>query len=95
MIDMERANEIAESWLAEHGAALDQELAWSGEPSEYDLGWVFAWNSQRYVETGDFMTALMGNAPLVVLRDSGEVHLLPTGVDTEEGLRRLHTDLEP
>ena len=94
MIDAKRADEIAESWLAAHGEAIGEELAWSGGPSDHDIGWLYVWNSRRYVDTGDFMTALMGNAPIVVLRTTGEVHSLPTGIDIDDGLQQLRNSLE-
>ena len=42
-----------------------------------DVGWVFFYESRRYLETGDEHDKLMGNAPLLVCR-TGAVHLLGT-----------------
>ncbi len=40
---------------------------------EYEFGWVFYYNSVKYIETGDFRDALGGNAPLIVNRFNGEI----------------------
>lgn len=47
------------------------------ETLEYEFGWVFFYNSEAYVRSGDFRDALVGNAPIIVDRSSGE--LLETG----------------
>jgi len=45
---------------------------------EEPFGWVFQWNDKRYIETGNFIYALAGNQPIVVLRKTGQVQYLPT-----------------
>jgi hypothetical protein len=44
---------------------------------EESFGWVFFFESARYLKTGKVSDRLAGNSPLVVFRDSGEVR--PTG----------------
>jgi hypothetical protein len=44
---------------------------------ERDWGWVFFYNSERYIKTKDRKYALFGNAPYIVNRYTGE--LLTTG----------------
>lgn len=34
---------------------------------EYDFGWVFFWNTKRFMESGDHRHGLVGNAPLIVV----------------------------
>ena len=38
---------------------------------EFDLGWVVYYDSKRFVETGDALCALAGNAPIIVERATG------------------------
>jgi hypothetical protein len=45
---------------------------------EEPFGWVFFYESKAYVETGELSHALAGNAPIVVLRDSGDVRVTGT-----------------
>jgi hypothetical protein len=56
---------------------------------EYDFGWVFFWNSRQFVETGDIRHALLGNAPLIVDKDDGTLHVTGTGRPTEEYVREF------
>lgn len=39
---------------------------------EESFGWVFFWQSEAFVKSGDFRDQLGGNAPFVILRESGE-----------------------
>jgi len=47
--------------------------------TEFNFGWVFYWNSRRFLETGDQRHALQGNSPLLVDRRDGVVHPIGTG----------------
>ena len=38
----------------------------------YDWGWVFFWNSQQFIETGDDKHELWGNNPYRVNKNTGE-----------------------
>jgi Immunity protein 35 len=44
----------------------------------YDFGWVFCYNSKEFVEDGDTSAALAGNAPLIVDRLDGRIHVTGT-----------------
>lgn len=39
---------------------------------EFDVGWVFFYQSSRFLKTGDAQDALVGNAPLFVSRQDGQ-----------------------
>ena len=49
---------------------------------EYDFGWVFYYDSARFIETGDSREALAGNAPLIIDKESGELVVTGTAHDT-------------
>jgi immunity protein 35 of polymorphic toxin system len=53
------------------------------ETIEREWGWVFFYNSQRYLETGDILHALAGNAPYLVNRHTGELQVTGTAHPTE------------
>lgn len=58
-------------------------------------GWVFFYDSQKHVESQAFEDSLAGNAPLLVLRDTGEVRVLGTARSAEyylEPYRAAHRD---
>ena len=41
---------------------------------EEDFGWVFPYQSKRYVETDEMSYALAGNSSLIVSRQDGSLH---------------------
>jgi hypothetical protein len=43
----------------------------SGKTEEFDVGWVFYYQSARFIETGDFCDPVAGNRPLFVSRSDG------------------------
>jgi hypothetical protein len=45
-----------------------------GETLERDFGWVFFYESQEYLDTGEFGRTLAGNSPIIVDRRDGSVH---------------------
>lgn len=47
-------------------------------------GWVFFYNSRRYIETRDIFQAIAGNGPVVILADTGEVVALGSARRPEE-----------
>jgi len=44
---------------------------------EFDIGWAFFYNTERYCHTGELADMLAGNSPILVDRRTGEV--LATG----------------
>lgn len=54
---------------------------------EEDFGWVFFYNTKQYIESGDIEWALGGNAPLIVDRDSGALHVTGTALSIDEYIR--------
>jgi hypothetical protein len=81
----EEARSLAEKYLPERPMASLAEVVILDEHTiETDFGWVFFWNSKKYMETGEFQYALAGNAPLIVDRRDGSVHLTSTAYPVEE-----------
>ena len=59
---------IAGGTSGENDIAIDEERS-----SEYKWGWVFVYDSKKYIETGDPRYALIGNGPILFNRRSGEI----------------------
>jgi Immunity protein 35 len=63
---------------------LDELQKKSGDPlqltktQEESFGWVFFYQSKEYMQTGVLSSALAGNAPFIVSRRDGAVHVLGT-----------------
>jgi hypothetical protein len=67
------------------GRSVDEELVLMEEHTiAKPYGWIFFYNSRRYVETRDFLHALEGNGPVVVERRTGRMTHLGTARPTDE-----------
>lgn len=76
MMTIDDAKRTAMAKLCAVSKRAEDELAFLEHLSvRKPYGWVLFYNTRRYVETGDPLSALGGNGPVVVLED-GEVHLL-------------------
>ena len=77
MITVERAFQIARNKLNEY-----EEQPVEGEKLqllddltlEFDFGWVFFYNTERFIKDGNYAYALAGNSPLIVDRVDGSIH---------------------
>jgi hypothetical protein len=56
-------------------------------------GWVFFYNSARYLETREFRYALAGNAPYIVNRHTGEVRVTGTALPIEDYIAEYEKSL--
>jgi hypothetical protein len=56
---------------------------------EEDFGWVFFYQSAEYVKSSCTSDLLAGNAPIVVLRDSGEIHVTGTALPVDDYLEKF------
>ncbi|TGS04303.1 hypothetical protein EN834_08230, partial [bacterium M00.F.Ca.ET.191.01.1.1] len=63
----QHAREIVCSICGEIEAAIIDEAT-----QEFDVGWIFFYQSSRFLETGDVQDSLAGNAPLFVSRKDGQ-----------------------
>lgn len=51
---------------------------------EFDDGWVFFYDSVRHQQTGDLLDALAGNGPILIDRETGQVHNTGTARPVED-----------
>lgn len=58
---------------------------------EIPQGWVFVYNSAKFLKTGEFGSMLMGNKPVFVNRSTGEVSYLRVSGSIEEAVAALGT----
>ena len=80
-------DEIAR-WNAEDPLPDDDEVVLREEHTEeHPFGWVFFFNSRRYVETRDLSYALGGNGPLIVDRRDGSIHQMSPAYALEDSIR--------
>lgn len=74
MITIDDAVEAAERHLRQLSEELGRELAIDRAATmRGPRGWMFFWNSRRYLEEGSASDALVGNGPLLVDSETGTV----------------------
>lgn len=61
---------------------------------ERSWGWVFFYNSRKYVETNEFEHALLGNAPYIVNRFDGSMHVTGTARPTEHYIAEYESQID-
>jgi immunity protein 35 of polymorphic toxin system len=85
MIDRTEATRLALTWLKGKGHETDAiDLCLLEEQTlETEFGWVFFYTSKLFHETGDFKYAVAGNAPMIVDRTLGSLHLTGTARSIE------------
>lgn len=85
-ISFDQAKFLAKEGVSALGAASDDEFVLMEDKTvETERGWVFFYNTQEFIETGDPISALAGNGPILVKR-SGEVSELPSAVPWETAI---------
>ena len=93
MVTRERAREIAESELRQVYDEGGESLAIDDRATrEEDFGWVFFYETKKYLDDGDPDERLVGNAPIVVDRD-GNVHETGTAEPIDHYLAAIRTRL--
>jgi ribosomal protein L7/L12 len=70
-VALAQAIEIAQRELLSRSSDGVELRVLSGKTEEFDVGWVFYYQSARYIETGNFGDSLVGSAPLFVSRSDG------------------------
>src|SRR5678809_817794 len=79
MLDQAQAREIAQKWLDTNCRMPDDRLLIRDEfTTEHSFGWVFCYHCERWLQTRDFKYEIAGNAPLIVDRADGSVHVTGT-----------------
>ncbi|QMV65403.1 YrhB domain-containing protein [Pseudomonas berkeleyensis] len=81
MITYACALERAKEYLTDSEIPL--QITFEGEFSE---GWYFCYQSKDFLETGELSAQLAGNAPFLIDKQSGEIHVLGTAKPLESYL---------
>lgn len=85
VLNQEDASQVALEYLTKLEKKIGEPLSLvNSEILKKDFGWVFFYNSKKYIETGDFRSMLAGNAPFIVDRNSGEIHVTGTAKPIED-----------
>ena len=80
----EQAFQVAKEYVDSESAQAGLELAILEDRTlDKPFGWVFFYDTVEFIRTGDDMARAVGNAPLIVDRESGEVHSTGTARPVE------------
>lgn len=82
MIDFNQASQKAISYLEDMESDVGVPLQLM-KVREDSFGWIFFYQSRAYMETKDFSAMLAGNAPFLIERETGELHVLGTAYSVE------------
>jgi Immunity protein 35 len=94
-IDVHTARGLARHQIATLAVDSGLDLVVQHERTlDTDIGWVFFYESRRYLETRDPHEQLIGNAPILVCH-SGAVHLLGTEHPVEHYLDEFRRSGDP
>jgi hypothetical protein len=95
MLTFEQAKERITKLINELGAQADDEWVVVPEDTiERKWGWVFGYQSSRYLETGKISYALAGNAPYIVNKYTGEIKATGTALPLEQYLKEYEAELD-
>lgn len=81
---------ILQNWNVEN----DEPFIFDESTIEKDFGWVFFYDSRRFIETEEFSYCLAGNAPIIVNRFDGSAHFTGTAYDTEQYITEYEKNLK-
>lgn len=76
---LQEAQVAVASYLDELGQSMGMKLAVIPEETvEFGSGWMFSYQSKQFLDSGDTLAALAGNAPLIVSKRTGHVTVTGT-----------------
>lgn len=92
MIEHLEAKRLAEKHIRESFRGIEDELVVLDEHTlERPYGWVFFYDSRRYLETGELSRMLAGNAPVLVHKQDGHIEMLGTALPVEAYLAKYES----
>ncbi|HVU95794.1 MAG TPA: YrhB domain-containing protein [Puia sp.] len=77
MLSKENAIDIASNYVKEKSVKYELVLL-TDKTIEFELGWVFFYQSLKYIESGDYRDRLTGNAPIIVNKFNGSITVTGT-----------------
>jgi len=83
-ISVNSAVEAVNRLLAERATPGDEWIIVEAETIERDFGWVFFYNSKRFIETGDFIYRLAGNGPVIFNKHTGAVEFYGSALPLQD-----------
>lgn len=67
----------------------DQYVVIEKQILEKPYGWVFLFNSKKFLDSGNIFLSLCGNGPIVVQKDTGKIHQLGSANGLEATIKEF------
>jgi len=88
MIDQKQAHQLAQEYVTQIDSrtlirSFDRFALLDGETLEEDFGWVYFYTNQRYLISQSPKLRVYGNAPFIVDRCDGSIHVTGTARSTQ------------
>ena len=79
-MDKQEALVLANAYIKEKQKNMSYELQIREDITrEEDFGWIFFYNTKKYIETRDNNYLLVGNSPIIINRKTGQIEVTGTG----------------
>ena len=96
MISRSEAEAVASAYLQQASSSTGLELViLDNETLERDFGWVFFYDSKAHIESRSPRDVLAGNAPIIVDRNDGSVHVTGTAEPIERYIENYRSSGSP
>jgi hypothetical protein len=95
MLTKTEALELISSKLQQIGTPTDPFVVVEKSTIEKPFGWVFFYNSKKFVDTGVSRYRLAGNGPVIVDKFTGTVEFYGSGKPVEEIIQDYEKELAP
>jgi immunity protein 35 of polymorphic toxin system len=83
----EQAEQIVRQYLNSLAPRIPGLVIMSDKTIEKEYGWIFFYQTKKYLETNNVRDMMIGNCPILVKR-SGETVFFPTFLPIQESIRR-------
>ncbi|MGO9487241.1 MAG: YrhB domain-containing protein [Rhodomicrobium sp.] len=94
IVERSDAIELVSKRLEEIASPNDQLIVIEEKTIERPFGWIFFYDSKKYIETGSTIHRLAGNGPVIVNKKRGSVDLFGSTPPLEEILSRYERSLQ-
>lgn len=84
MIDKNQARKIAQEEISRmNGRSLTECALMDDQTIEFQYGWVFFYQSKKFLETKDMNFMVGGNAPFIIDKHDSSLNVTGTGQDID------------
>ena len=93
MLSYSQALTIAKKEVIKLSMPDDEYIIVEDQVTEMSWGWVFIYNSRQFIETGDDQYQLMGNAPIFINKETGQIRHTGTAHDIDHYVAEYENEL--